>query len=95
MASHAVTFHVVEAFGPGHIGLWTLCPDCLRSWERTGRRLRVAAALPADGDDQQAGLTRSCSNCERPQVGYWSQLERWVAEWDEGVRLADTEGPPF
>jgi hypothetical protein len=95
MAPPPPPFFVVEAFGPGHIGLWTLCPDCLRAWELGGRRLRVAAALPGDGDDQQAGLTRSCSNCERPQLGYWSQLERWAAGWDAGIRLADAEGPPF
>jgi hypothetical protein len=90
MATGAVTFFVVEAFGPGHIGLWMLCPACLRAWELRGRRLRVAAELPADGDEP-----RTCSNCERPQFGYWSQVERWAAEWDAGVRLAGAEGPPF
>jgi hypothetical protein len=90
MATPPPPFFVVEAFGPGHIGLWTLCPVCLRGWELAGRRLRVAAELPADGDEP-----RRCSNCERPQLGYWSQLERWAAAWDAGVRLAGAGGPPF
>jgi hypothetical protein len=89
MATPPPPFFVVEAFGPGHIGLWTLCPDCLRSWELTGRRLRVAAELAADGD-----APRTCSNCERPQLGYWSQLERWAAGGEAGVRLAGAEGRP-
>jgi hypothetical protein len=90
MAAPPPPFFVVEAFGPGHIGLWTLCPACLRGWELRGRRLRVVADLPADED-----APRSCSDCERSQLGYWSRLERWAAEWDAGVRLADAEGPPF
>jgi hypothetical protein len=90
MHRESPSFFVVEAFGPGHIGLWSLCPACLRGWELGGRRLRVAADLPPDEDEP-----RSCSDCERPQLGYWSQFERWAAEWDEGVRLAGAEGPPF
>jgi hypothetical protein len=90
VGAQALTFYEVELFLPGYLSLRVVCPACLRGWEFGGRRLRVAAELPADEDEP-----RTCSNCERPQLGYWSRLERWAAEWDAGVRLAGAEGPPF
>jgi hypothetical protein len=87
----AVAFYLVEAFGPGRIGLWTLCPFCLTDWEHRRRiRLRVAAELPAAEDEP-----RRCSACARPQLSRWSSLERRVAEWDAGVRQALAEDCPF
>jgi hypothetical protein len=91
----ALTFYEVEVFGPPHDGLWMLCPTCLRQFERDVEArglgsLRIEGSLLPNEEHP-----RECSNCERPQLGYWSQLERWAAGWDEGAREALAGDPPF
>jgi hypothetical protein len=91
----ALTFYEVEIFGPPHDGMWTLCPTCLRRFERDvaawGRgSVRLEAVLPPNTEHP-----RHCSGCERPQLAPASWAERAPAQWDEGVRQARAEEPPF
>ena len=94
-SDEAVTFYTVEVFGPPHDGVWTLCPSCLRGFERDlgaagAARPRLEAALPPNQE-----RPRRCSHCERPQLGFWAETERRAAGWAEGERLALDEDSPF